>query len=281
MGCLNSQGNFSHWFGNIHLSGPCNRSCYFCIGQHMMVLDRLNNLDRFPLENLDSFIEECNIQGVREINVTGSNTDPLLYKHLIKLKLYLKANVPDLVFGIRTNGVHALRRSEDMRLFDKASISITSFDPELYRVTMGTGSVPDMAGILELMGERPVKLNVVMCPETVDSGDILKTLDKASELGIKKVNLREPYGQPHIGNPLEFMGKPCKKIYGMPCYTYKGVEVVIWDVHWVEVESVNLYANGEVSVTYPVTRGHDPAGGKVEPQSRFRYSGRIRKQWIK
>lgn len=280
MGCLNSTGSFSHWFGNIHLSGPCNRACYFCIGQHMMALDSLNNLDIFPLKSLDAFINECNMHGIREINITGSNTDPLLYKHLLKLKLYLLSKIPDLVFGIRTNAVLALSKPEDMLLFDKVSISITSFNPDLYQKTMGMGVPPDIESIIVLLGNRPTKLNVVMCPETVKSNDIFNTLDKAASLGIKKVNFREPYGQPHIGNPLVELGEPSKLVYGMPCYNYKGIEATVWDVHWVEVESVNLYANGEVSITYPVTKGHDPIDGKVEGQENFRFSGRVRKQWV-
>lgn len=63
MGCLNSEGKFEHWFGNIHLSGRCNRSCYFCIGQHMMVLDKYNVLDKFPLDGLDEFVKQCQEKG--------------------------------------------------------------------------------------------------------------------------------------------------------------------------------------------------------------------------
>ena len=59
MGCLNADSGFSHWFGNIHLSGPCNRACYFCIGQHMMALDPFNNLDEWPLVGLDDFVRKC------------------------------------------------------------------------------------------------------------------------------------------------------------------------------------------------------------------------------
>ena len=90
MGCLNYNEGFPHWFGNIHLSGPCNRSCYFCIGQHMMALDPINNLSRWPLKGMREFLGHCLGHGIREINVTGSNTDPLLYEHTRKLKDLLK-----------------------------------------------------------------------------------------------------------------------------------------------------------------------------------------------
>lgn len=280
MGCLNSQGQFDHWFGNIHFSGPCNRACYFCIGQHMMALDPYNNLDTFPLVNLDRFAEECRKHNITEVNVTGSNTDPLLYRHMHKLKEYLSQHLEGLRFGLRTNGVLALQRPDMMRLFDKYSLSITSFDKALYAETMGMGQAPDVRGILELMEGRPVKLNVVMTPQTVNSGDILRTLDVANDLGVPVVNLREPYGQPHIGDPLNGKAERLENVLGMPTYAWKGVQVTVWDVHYVEVESVNLYANGEVSTTYPVTKGHCPKTGKVKEQ-KFFPGGRIQEQWLK
>src|SRR5271166_3303050 len=70
MGCLNDEGKFEHWFGNIHLSGPCNRSCYFCIGQHMMALDKENNLNHIP-KNIGKFLRECMDRNVREICMTS------------------------------------------------------------------------------------------------------------------------------------------------------------------------------------------------------------------
>ena len=50
------------------------------------------------------------------------------------------------------------------------------------------------------------------------------------------------------------------------------------DVHYVEVESVNLYANGRVSITYPITKGYDPSG-VVFPQFTFP-GGRVHEQWL-
>ena len=130
MGCLNFGSKFSHWFGNIHLSGPCNAKCYFCIGQHMMQLDRFNVLDKWPLEGVHHFTELCQL---RRINLTCTNTDPLLYKHLWEMKGYLKAKLPNLVFGCRTNGL----ANRSLESFDKVSFSIPSFNPNIYKKLWG------------------------------------------------------------------------------------------------------------------------------------------------
>jgi MoaA/NifB/PqqE/SkfB family radical SAM enzyme len=281
MGCLNSQGQFEHWFANIHLSGPCNRACYFCIGQHMMALDPLNNLDTFPLKNLNNFTAQLVQKGINEVNVTGSNTDPLLYKHTLQLKEYLLRYIPNLKFGIRTNGVLALPRFDIMDLYDKGSISVTTFNEDLYVKTMGMGAPPPLTAIVKRFAPRRLKANVVLCPETVQSGDIFNTIDTCLEAGIQVVNFREPYGQPHIGDPCG--GKlALERIHlGMPSYDYHGMEVTYWDVHYVEVESINLYANGTISSLYPITKGHDPVYGNVKGQENFVKSGRVTKQWLK
>lgn len=280
MGCLNSTGNFTHWFGNIHLSGPCNRACYFCIGQHMMALDSLNTLDSWPLPGIEDFIRTCRLHHVSEVNITGTNTDPLLYKHMGKLKALLKESIPGLVFGVRTNGALILKRLEIWELFDKGSISIPSLNRAIYKKMMG-GGVPDLEGIMRLSKFTP-KINVVLGPE--NAGDHLEAfLVELDRIGVKKVNLREPYGQPHVGNPLARERESrhvSGRRFGMPVYLFGNMEIMYWDVHYVEVESVNLYANGRISVDYPITRGHDEQTGKVLDQGNFKKSGRQQEQWL-
>ncbi len=276
MGCLNSEGQFSHWFGNIHLSGPCNRSCYFCIGQHMMALDSLNNLDAWPLVGLPTFIYECHLRGITEVNLTGTNTDPMLYTKTAELHDYLRGTIPSLIFGVRTNGVAVLDHLERWTGFNKASITICSLTPGVYEAMMGRGKPPNLAKIMAVSDSKDIKINVVLGPENVKTYDLFHTLDRLAELGIKRVNLREPYGQPHVGVPFKY--KATEHRLGMPLYRWNGMEVLYWDVHYVEVESVNFYANGRVSVDYPITRGHDPTG-EVKDQSHFP-GGRVRAQWV-
>lgn len=284
MGCLNSKGNFSRWFANVHLSGPCNRACYFCIGQHMMALDALNTLDRWPLPGIELFVERCLEQGISEVNVTGTNTEPLLYRHTPALRTYLEERIPGLLLGVRSNGVLTTARPDIWRLYDKASVTLCSADPVVYRAMMGRGSPPDLRAIMAASQHmRDVKVNIVLGPENTQ-GDLWRTLDHISAVGdpkLRRVNLREPYGQRHIGDPLAAAGHaPLRTHLGMPVYAWGGLEVTYWDVHYVEVESVNLYANGNVSLTYPVTRGHIPNdGGEVRPQSEFP-GGRVREQWL-
>lgn len=272
MGCLNSDGRFSHWFGNIHLSGPCNRSCYFCIGQHMMTLDKLNTLNAWPLPGIDEFLKECRAKGVRTIYLTGTNTDPLLYRHVYKLG----SRVRDIgmVFGVRTNGIGNLMRWD---AFDCGSLTICSTDHEINQAMMG-GPPPNLERLLgDPTDTRDIKINIVLGPE--NRFDVTRTLNELGRFGPRRVNLREPYGQPHQGDPLEWLGTRVKELrYGMPVYEWGPLGVCYWNVHYCEVESVNLYATGRVSLTYPITKGCDD-DGIVLDQTKFT-GGRVREQWV-
>jgi hypothetical protein len=165
-------------------------------------------------------------------------------------------------------------------LFDKASISITSLDPHLYRKTMGQGTPPNVEKILRMSKFNDIKINIVLCPETVLTKDVFKTINKLIDMGVRTINLREPYGQPHIGDPMEHWFRNTSTTFGMPTYHHRGAWITYWDVHYVEVESVNLYANGVVSTTYPITKGHDPVTGTVKGQEHFTNSGRVCNQWL-
>lgn len=279
MGCLNSSSSFGHWFGNIHLSGPCNRKCYFCIGQHMMALDAENTLGAWPLPGFETFLAECDKHPVKEICLTGTNTDPMLYKQHARLTRALRQWNPGIDLAIRTNAVRYNPYVYEM--YDKASITLCSTDYTIYHAMMGAGVPPDVARILRAHPSVDFKVNVVLGPENAINGDIFRTLDYLQDIGVPRVNLREPYGQPHVGNPLaEYEDWEVDGILGMPRYDYKlsTMLVTYWDVHYVEVESVNLYASGRVSLTYPITKGHAESGVVLD-QTHFP-GGRVREQWV-
>jgi hypothetical protein len=271
MGCLNSSPAFDHWFGNVHLSGPCNRACYFCIGQHMMALDGFDTRDTWPLEGLDEFMRQCRERRVSDVWVSGTNTDHLLYRHTEALVGRLRElGVP---VGVRTNGIAIPNHRDRWLAYDKASVTVCSLDPVINASMMG-GPPADLSDILH--DPREIAIYVVLGPE--NRADVPRTLDKLCAYGPRKVNLREPYGQPHQGNPLSAW-LPDNELFGMPVYKWGPLTVTYWDVHYVAVNSVNLYASGRVSVDYPITRGH-AEDGSVNEQSAFP-GGRVRAQWVK
>lgn len=269
MGCLNPGGH-NHWFGNIHLSGPCNRKCYFCIGQHMMDLDQENTLDQWPLDGIEEFADECAQRSVQWVYLTGTNTDPMLYRHRGPLLDWLRSRLPGVSVGVRTNGVRLAGISE----FDGGSFTVASCSSVINQKMMG-GPAVDLERLRQATFGLPFKINVPLGRANQD--DWLQTVRRCGQVGFDRVNIRELYGQEHIGCPFT---EPDGHIYGMPYREFFGVQVLYWDVHWVEVESVNLYANGRVSLDYPITRGHSE-NGEVHPQDKFEGHQRRRPQWQK
>lgn len=180
MGCLNSNQEFSHWFANIHLSGPCNRSCYFCIGQHMMALDSINNLNQWPLIGFDQFIVECTNKNVQDVYLTGTNTDAMLYKHTFKLRSALPKHMR---LGFRTNGV-AIKGPENFEPFDMGSVTLCSLNPKIYKTMMGNGTPPNISDIVMFAKMKHVenlKINIVLGPEN-PLEDLLQTIKYCENL---------------------------------------------------------------------------------------------------
>ena len=237
----------------------------------MMELDKFNNLNEWPLKNINEFIMLCKKHLIKEIFLTGTNTDPLLFKHHEKLTEILKEN--GFIVGIRTNGT-AKNFLKELSLYDKGSLTICSTNHVINKKMMG-GEPPNISAVLNFI--KDLKVNIVLGNENIGI-DIWKTINNIYDFGIRKVNLREPYGQPHIGWE-SFMTKEynCNHL-GMPQWFFKDMLITYWDVHYVEVESVNLYASGRISEDYPITRGYSEKGS-VMPQYNFR-SGRHNKQWI-
>lgn len=278
MGCLNSNKEFEHRFGNIHLSGPCNMKCYFCIGQHMKGVDAYNNLDEYPLAGMHKFVDICKQEHVGEVFLTGTNTDPALYKHHERLTRFLRKNLPGVVLGFRTNGLGSM----PWQLYDKGSVTVQSMDHEIGKAMTGRRQSAVMCegnliSIADLLGPENVKINIVLGPENVeDTQNTVRAIHGMT--GITRFNLREPYGQPKIGAPKWLADiQPFGTVFGNPFWDIDGAMVCHWDVHYTEVESVNLYADGSVSTDYPISRGHHPSG-EVKDQSFFA-GGRIAPQW--
>jgi len=184
MGCLNDSDKWSHWFANIHLSGPCNRRCYFCIGQHMMALDSLNSLSTRPsdMTGFGRFIDEVNKRGIKEIDLTGTNTDPCLYRHHEELVSTIRELVPNAVLGIRTNGSAHVH---EIGLYDKGSITVCSTDYHTNVEMMG-GPPPDLGELAIHADLSKFKINCVLGPKNATIWNVLDMVSIAEKYGIKR-----------------------------------------------------------------------------------------------
>lgn len=234
-------------FGNILLSGACNLACPSCIGRIPGAVRMPSNLGRFPLAGLQQFCEAMARGKVRELSVTGTDTEPLLYRHHDELVAHLRAAIPGVRLSLHTNGVLVLRRPEVFHLYDRASISLPSLQPATCRAMTGSSAVLDLGAILS-MARIPVKVSTLIAPE--NASEIESILARCRSLGVKRMVLRRlwqggPDWAPRDARPLRWYA-------GNPVYDLEGLEVTVWDFRRTRLRCLNLYSDGSIHDEYEV-----------------------------
>ena len=248
-------------FANILFAGPCNRACPFCIGKQLP--ERLNapNLDVFPPRGLDAFVRVVNTHRVPEIVLTGTTSDPQLYRYEGELLAWLRECLhPGARFSVHTNGVRALKKLAVFNSYDRACLSLPSFVPQTYAKMMGPGEVPDVAAILNA-AEIPVKISCVLSEHNVHEVDLF--VAECARLGVRRLVLRRLFGEKRRWSILG--GLPVARTFrNNPVYELRGMEITYWDFGDATSRSINLFADGTLGAEYRLTETarsvHSPGG---------------------
>lgn len=239
-------------FANILFAGPCSARCYFCIGQQVHPSLNQPSLDIFPPRNLDRFIDLVYESGIRQVVLTGTNTDPQLYRHESRLLDLLRRRLPTgTQLSLHTNGRQALRRLSAFNQYDRVSLSFPSFNPVTYRQMMGVSNPPDLEAILSAAA-IPVKLSCVLdfhnLPELPDY------LRRCQDLGVRRLVFRKLYGDESfwstLVDPQELGLQPSGVYRSNPIFAFGNMEVTLWDFKHCESTSINLFADGTISQEY-------------------------------
>jgi hypothetical protein len=212
-----------------------------------------NNLDEFPLRNLETFAALIQQHRVTEIVLTGTTTDPQLYRHEARLlnwlREYLSPGQP-VHFSLHTNGQLALRKMASFNLYDRVCLSFPSFNPETYQKLMGSARVPDLAEIIR-QAETPVKVSAVINEHNLPEID--QFLEQCGLIGVKRLVFRRLYGDSREWPILQNL--PQKTTYrNNPVYDYHGMEVTYWNFHTAGSTSLNLFSDGTISDHYLLTK---------------------------
>ena len=237
-------------YANLLFTGKkCNLRCYDCIGQHPELKGLPSNIDEFPPKNINSLIEQVNLHNIRDLAVTGTNTDPQLYMHEAELIQYIRSRLTkNTKLSLHTNGLLALKKIDVFNSYDKASITFHSFNPEIYHKITGSDKQPDLRQIIQ-ESKIPIKLSMLITPYNIEEMD--SYIKKTSELGIKRVVIRKLEGK-EDEYPLERLEpfkniNPIKYIYGWPVYNINGIEVTICGFSNVQASVLYLFSDGRLS----------------------------------
>jgi molybdenum cofactor biosynthesis enzyme MoaA len=237
-------------FANILFAGPCNLRCPYCIGKQVDPALNRNNLNEFPPRNLNALGELLQRHHVRQIVLTGTTTDPQLYRHEARLIHWLRGRLPEAQISLHTNGQLALDKIAVLNLYDRVSLSFPSFTPDTYEQMTGSRRVPDLAAIVQA-ARIPVKVSCAVTEH--NAGQVDEFLARCREIGIRRLVFRQLYGDPRRWDVLSFL-TPISTYRGNPVYAYSGMEVTYWSFYRASSTSLNLFSDGTISAEYLLTQ---------------------------
>lgn len=238
-------------FANILLSGPCNLACPDCIGSRLESGVHLSDLDRWPLPGLARFASILLERAIREVSLTGVNTEPMLYRHQPRLLDWLRRSLPGVRISLHTNGTLVLRNPGVFNLYDRATISLPSFRGPTCQAMTGSAHVLDLGRILKV-ATIPIKISTLVTPANEQELD--EILSRCRLLGVRRMVLRKPWQNVGPFEPLRTHA-PVRSHGGNPVYDLDGLEVTVWDFHRARLDCINLFADGSVTSDYALARG--------------------------
>ncbi|MFH1810731.1 MAG: radical SAM protein [Pseudomonadota bacterium] len=232
-------------FANILFSGRCNLRCPDCIGRQLGPR-RPDNLGLFPPRNLAAFCAVLVREGVRELSLTGSNTDPMLYRHQEALVHTLRRRIPGVRLSLHTNGQLALSHLALFHLYDRAAVSVPSLEFDTYRAMTGGGRLFDLGDLL-LASRIPIKVSVLVTHRNLD--EIPRLLAGLQQLGVRRAVLRRCLGMP-LPDTLLPQRTPHHTFAANPVYDLDGMEVTDWRFETTTLRCFNLFSDGSMAGDY-------------------------------
>ncbi len=247
---MNKNFNAVYDFANILFAGPCNLRCPYCIGKQVGPALNRDNLGEFPLRGLGAFVASLRRHRVRQVILTGTTTDPQLYRHEARLIAWLRERLPGVQLSLHTNGQLALGKMDVFNCYDRATVSFPAFDPDTYERMTGSRRVPDLPAILQA-ARIPVKVSCVLTEH--NAGQVGAFLARCREIGIRRLAFRHLYGDSRRWDILSGL-TPAGSYRGNPVYDYDGVEVTYWRFERTSCTSLNLFSDGTISSEYLLTK---------------------------
>eukprot|EP00466_Bigelowiella_natans_P018590 jgi/Bigna1/90457/estExt_fgenesh1_pg.C_710022 len=239
-------------FGNILFGGPCNQKCPFCIGKQLPKWLTPTNLKTVPsnIKNFGKFVKLMNESGTKKIILTGTRTDPQLYKYEGDLLEILRLEIPGCHISLHTNGLLAQKKIDLLNKYDTCTVSVNTFDPAKFKSLHGVKTMPNIKFLMQY-SQIPIKLSCVLTSENIP--DLDQYIDRCIEMGVKRVSFRHLFGdgeQFAAENQTITLFKdldPTRYFRGNPVYHIDNLEITHWTFEDFSKPSINLFSDGTIS----------------------------------
>lgn len=243
--------NNKHKFANILFAGKCNAFCPDCIGKQIRQWLNTNNLSKWPLENIDRFIDILNQEEIKEVSLTWTITDPLLYKYQIELIECLRSSIDSVKLSLHTNGRLIQKSPNIFNQYDRAAISIPSFKEDIYSILMGTWHIPNIEYI-HTISHIPIKISTLITD--LNRREIPEFIDQCYQKGVQRLVLRKVFWEKRTLDQMIDLDKIDliyeNKFMNNSVYNYKWMEVTLREFETTENIAYNLFADGTISDQY-------------------------------
>lgn len=264
-------------FANINLLGKCNVDCFFCLGKDLSEhFDKYNQLKDHYIgwRNFAKFVYLCKKDGIKNIYITGQNTDALLYSELKGLIRFLQ-KAHGFNVGIRTNGYMFEKNLEKNPMLIstvnncKASvgISIHTLNPDTNMKIMGTKHIPDWDWILPQINNLRISIVINRYNHVEVVASLLAYLSQYKNIRyiqLRKVSTDTRYEQLEedmkafdlVSKYIHQENEPTGKFYDADVFEIMGKEVVLWPTVSTSINSYNYFTDGTISKEYFIIEGY-------------------------
>lgn len=266
-------------FANINLLGKCNVDCYFCLGKDLDdVFGKFNHtkIHFSEWKNFEQYIQDAKDASIKNVYITGQNTDSLIYKYLDELIDYLQ-NTHGFSVGLRTNGYLAEKRYPILHKCKRSvGFSIHSLNPEVNWTIMKRRDIPDWKTIIPKCGER-VRIQIVVNRHNKD--EVIPIIEYASQfpnvgyIQVRRISTDHRYDelspdQVIFANLLKDVNEKytrVKDFYLAPQYMMFGKRVCWWATVRTSIGSYNYYTDGSINKDYFVIEGYEKTNDFYDP----------------
>lgn len=168
----------------ISVTDKCNLRCRYCMPAEGVPLRK--HEDFLTLEQMTEAARAAVGLGVTKIRLTGG--EPLVKRGIVDLVRML-AGIEGLDhLAMTTNGTYLARYAHPLKEagLDSLNVSLDTLDPDMYRELTRGGEISDVReGIHAAIAEGfPVKLNMVVLPDTAEDG-IARMREFCAEIGAR------------------------------------------------------------------------------------------------